>query len=798
VPLPGCSPHLGTPALLAISLAFALATNAAVTGMRSPDFEAPRITANPFWFGAGVSPLPDGRVVVGGGFALVNGSNRPALAALHADGRFDNSFRPPLAWDADHSLRKTVIQPAANQLSSPKLLVSGFFTGTNYALLPQLFRLHSDGALDASFQFDMRGHGGYMSDFAVADDGAILATGTFYISGNTERSLARFDRDGSLDTNFLSDYAGFIGHRILLQNDGRYLVGATLVATNPVSYAMVRFNADGSRDDSFNLPADLPFRGLPGWFSDSQNRLYLHGYDGTNSLLLRLNSNGDPDEGFSIGLDLEFPSYVSDLIEWNGMLYVAGEFRDPITLFRRSLVRVFSDGTVDLSFAPGHEDGFQGLAAQGNVLYGFGYHTSNGVSVVAFDTNGIVQYVSDARFEQRGEIYALARQSSGKLLLAGTVADDTIQGQMVRLGVDGRLDPTFRFTNWATQPFVLGNDAFLAPTFVANDGLILTPRLQRYDSNGGWDATYEGPTSGWVENFSVDANSGKVVLTTHLDGPTFSLPIVQRLQADGTPDPTFAVVNVTSYWVKALLALKNGKTLAAGSFMTASGTASLLRLDENGAVDLSFWPNSQSVDWMVEGLAQETIIYGFDSLSGTHRLLRLLENGVVDSSFNPAFGSNSTLVCAVVQPDGKTIVWGRLLDANNRRLPPVVRLDASGVLDRSFQCDDSVEGYAKVLVLEPSGDIIVGGIFSVAPESSEAALLRLTRYPEPVFGSVRFDAGKVALDLQTVRGRTYRVETSIDFSQWEPVAEVRATNTYTTVRHAATHTAQFYRARLAE
>jgi hypothetical protein len=44
-----------------------------------------------------VTPLPEGKILVGGGFTSVQGALRPGLARLNTDGSLDNTFVPALS-----------------------------------------------------------------------------------------------------------------------------------------------------------------------------------------------------------------------------------------------------------------------------------------------------------------------------------------------------------------------------------------------------------------------------------------------------------------------------------------------------------------------------------------------------------------------------------------------------------------------------------------------------------------------------------------------------------------------------
>ena len=79
---------------------------------------------------------PDGKVLIGGSFTSVNGTNRNRIARLNADGSLDSSFNP--GTGANGAVRAIVVQPDGN------VLIGGNFTTVNGVLRPYVARLYGD------------------------------------------------------------------------------------------------------------------------------------------------------------------------------------------------------------------------------------------------------------------------------------------------------------------------------------------------------------------------------------------------------------------------------------------------------------------------------------------------------------------------------------------------------------------------------------------------------------------------------------------------------------------------------
>jgi len=89
----------------------------------------------------------DGKVLIGGDFTSVNGTNRNYLARLNADGSLDTSFTPDLISDPGSS-------PAVGCMAvqgDGKILIGGSFLTSNGYTRHRVARLNTDGSIDLTF-----------------------------------------------------------------------------------------------------------------------------------------------------------------------------------------------------------------------------------------------------------------------------------------------------------------------------------------------------------------------------------------------------------------------------------------------------------------------------------------------------------------------------------------------------------------------------------------------------------------------------------------------------------------------
>jgi uncharacterized delta-60 repeat protein len=184
-------------------------------GARDEDFSRPHLE--------GYYPLieslalqPDGKILIGGLFQQVEGSARKGVARLHADGSLDSTFQPvPIIPSDDPGTGVEQI----HVLPDGRIVIAGGFGAENGA--PQaLARLNSDGTLDASFAPSLESYVVLAS--AVANDGSVLAAAGSWV-GDCWGRLLRLKPDGSEDATFQPSICGEI-RAIALQPDGKYLV----------------------------------------------------------------------------------------------------------------------------------------------------------------------------------------------------------------------------------------------------------------------------------------------------------------------------------------------------------------------------------------------------------------------------------------------------------------------------------------------------------------------------------------------------------------------------------------------
>jgi uncharacterized delta-60 repeat protein len=184
---------------------------------------------------------PDGKVLIGGGFFSVNGIARGSIARLNADGTLDTTFLNGLPG-VDVSFDRADEVLALAEQSNGKILVGGDFASVNGSPRSGIARLNADGSLDSAFGDGLAGVQGYVNArvrwFCEQGDGKILVGGFFTsIHGAAHGDVARLNADGTLDSTFGDGLSGANGsvRAASLQADGKLVVGGEFTAVNGIA-----------------------------------------------------------------------------------------------------------------------------------------------------------------------------------------------------------------------------------------------------------------------------------------------------------------------------------------------------------------------------------------------------------------------------------------------------------------------------------------------------------------------------------------------------------------------------------
>jgi uncharacterized delta-60 repeat protein len=191
---------------------------------------------------------PDGKILIGGYFSMVNGQTRNLVARLNADGSLDGTFLNGMAG-VNNAVFSIVPQP------DNKILIAGAFTVVNGLTRNSIARLNSDGSVDVTFQNGLSGANAEINAIALQPDGRIIAVGAFTLFNGTPRfRVTRLNPDGALDNTFMNGDSGANGfvYSVSLQPDGKILIGGDFGSINDIDRnGVARLQPDGTVDEWF-------------------------------------------------------------------------------------------------------------------------------------------------------------------------------------------------------------------------------------------------------------------------------------------------------------------------------------------------------------------------------------------------------------------------------------------------------------------------------------------------------------------------------------------------------------------
>lgn len=373
-------------------------------------------------------------------------------------------------------------------------------------------------------------------------------------------------------------------------------------------------------------------------------------------------------------------------------------------------------------------------------------------------------------------IEAAAQQPDGKIVVSGSFirVNGTATSGIVRLNVDGTLDPTFSSSvqGSAQSLAVLANGQVLAWSYTAfsvggqpYNGLL---KLNADGTLASGFSAGSGPGGGIARAMTVQAD-GKILLggsfTTYNGVAARGLV---RLNTDGSVDQAFATALGTGFDADVFVvkAHADGKVLAGGRFtnFNGSGRRHLVRLLSTGALDTGYTPLTNAsnpigvLHLALDPTSGKAVAVGL----GTSTLLpvRLNLDGSTDMTFqagtvSPACGGTSFYNNNQLQIDGGgNVLLGRACgtaSGNNY----LTRYLNNGAIDSQFNLQNAINGAVNVVLPLLSGQTLVGGSFSQFLNLDNVNLLMVNSQavPSSTFRPVLDGVGTVSKVLRQANGK---------------------------------------------
>lgn len=562
---------------------------------------------------------------------------------------------------------------------------------------------------------------------AAQADGKVLLGGCFNLLGDVPANgVARIDSAGNIDPNFQA-WPGTRGtvRTAIWQPDGKTVVGGQFTEIGgEFRSGLARLEPDGKLDPGF------------------QPRL--GGGENIEVLVVRLQADG--------------------------CLLVGGRFRTVDDQPRSCVVRLTQQGSLDPAFDPGDgpEDNFAAvhdLAIQqdGKVLVAGVFTKFNGAG-----REGLARLMPDGSLDLEFDpkirwspglayVHAICVDRANNILIGGRF--DNVDGQsrigLARLREQGLLDATFDAGNGIegqNEPLVhilreLGGGRILVGGSFERVGGVPRSGIALLSGEGIVDEKFD-PGTGFVQR---DGTAGIVHDIACL--PDGSLVAVGTFESvDGTPSHGLAKLTADGAVVRASALTKlipqkvgvinaltpqpGGTVVVGGKFEKINGIErhALARLDPTGQPDTEFISSLEpdSIVNTVLCIEKGQLLIGGEFKSVAElprvRIARLDADGTLDTEFDAGSGPNGPVYALATQPDGAALVGGAFSVFNGHLRLGLARVDWSGAVDPDFAPEITFRngaGETYALLVQPDGQVLVGGLFDTVNGRRFSSLARL-------------------------------------------------------------------------
>jgi uncharacterized delta-60 repeat protein len=283
----------------------------------------------------------DGKIVVIGTASL-----NDQLVRYNTNGTLDGTFGIGgiVAAPANGDFNNVIIQPDG------KIIIVGTdSTSSSFFMV----RYNTNGTLDATFGVGgmVTGPTGFANDIMLQPDSKIVVAGSDLI-GNFQ--VVRYDASGTIDTIFVTGPSGFAS-AVVIEPSDKIIVAGT---SNSDLLQVVRYNADGTLDSTFGSGGIAlgPNGALGNVLLQPDGKIVVGSYNRVSIPFrfqaVRFTSSGSLDATFGVGGIALGPNGTANdaLLQADGKIVLVG-FNSVSSMFQ--LARFTTGGILDVSFGVG-------------------------------------------------------------------------------------------------------------------------------------------------------------------------------------------------------------------------------------------------------------------------------------------------------------------------------------------------------------------------------------------------------------------------------------------------------------
>jgi uncharacterized delta-60 repeat protein len=527
-----------------------------------------------------IFPLADGKIVIL--TQVFDGQTRDEIQRLNPDGTPDPTFTRINAQANGQYANDMEVLPDG------KILIGGGFTWPGPTGEGWLKRYNADGTPDSTFTANPAG---FIRGIGVLPDGRYLVTGGFSsINGVPRSRYARLLQDGNVDMTLSIIAGGFdVPYDIeVLPNGQFYIYTVENHSPNPSPTRLVRYNNDGGVDSTFSHTLSFP---NGAWGVDEQGRAWVF-RGGPQSRYVRLNLNGSVDATFNPIITVRGIVKAAAL-QSDGKVVIVGGFEKANGVATTPFIRLNADGTTDTTFNAGTGFNMQPdeviVQPDGKILACGSFAGYNGTwrsNLARINPDGSVDTSFNATIDNR--VRAVAVQPNGKVLIGGdfVTINGVTRSNLARLNSDGSLDTTFTpvFGSVISVYDILvePDGSFVIGGYFNGVNGVATSGVARFTASGSIDPGFQ---SGAQRTSTIARRpDGKYIVATRNVGGNDSSQVF-RLNTNGTQDWTFQPRPAAGFGVSPGLVLQsNGNVI----YSAPASQGYIERVGPNGELDIFF------------------------------------------------------------------------------------------------------------------------------------------------------------------------------------------------------------------
>jgi uncharacterized delta-60 repeat protein len=630
-----------------------------------------------------ISLQQDGKIIITGEFDNISTFSRRHIARLNSNGSTDSAF-----GNIDENIRSQsgifglYFKTTTKFQKDGKILVGGYMSKYNDAIVRNLFRLNNDGSIDTTFKIGTK-LDGQVKSLILLEDGKIIVGGFFKSYDNLPNTscLVILNPDGSLYKSFsFIKPNGYIFSMVLDKQNRLLIAGLIAIDNKPNKHRpVIRINLE-----TFTIDSTFKF-----WNNIGEARQIANISDGRYMLEMQntyeLNKGTEP-----VRFMLTNEGIIDSSFNYQGTRFTPG------------------DNTYDVGFYENKDGSFF-------------------IGNEKITPSGKIDWTYNVPFGANEDVRTSAIQQDEKIVLGGnfTQYNNTSKSRIVRIDETGKLDTTFNIGK--------GFNGYVRSIKIQQDGKILvggdftkydtsqSNHLARILKNGKIDNSFQlgSGVNGKINSIAIQDN-GKILICGDFDKVNnVNRKGIALLNTDGSVDQSFDPKSGANK-ILVCNALKNGKFLIGGSFISYNNKpiSGLARINSDGSLDSNFTTEKGLTEiYAIKTTKDNKIVIGGNFKTSKYRFYtKLNENGSLDENFQNLSSIDSTVFDIDILNDSLIVLGGN----PNKQSPQLVILNQYGILKEilfgAYKLYNSSKEYFDnaiyTIAIQANYDIILGGAFS--------------------------------------------------------------------------------------